>query len=1089
MKLSFQVLLILLVSAQLLVASTLKGQNLNEIRIKIDFRNVSLTTAIQKIQRKTQFRFAFKESDLSNMANISLPNEERSFKATLDLLFKNQGIAYTQVENSILLFKKSAAAESGMLQQEGSGQSALLISGKTQDEKGLGLIGVSVKEKGTSNGTTTDANGFYRLNVSTENAILVFSYIGYTTKEVTVGTQKNITVVLTEDKKLLNDVVVIGYGTVKKKDATGAISTINPDGFNKGSQINAQDALLGKIAGVNITPGSGAPGDGGTIRIRSGSSLSASNDPLIVIDGVPIDNTSIQGSSNILGIINPNDIESYTVLKDASSTAIYGSRASNGVIIITTKKGSRSGAMALNYSNNFTTGSITKKIDVLNGDEYRAFITTHNAASPTVIAGLGTANTDWQDEVFRTSFGQEHNLGISGNLKAIPYRISLGYNNQNGIIKTNNYERFTGSLNLSPTFLDNHLKVNMNVKGSHETNRDADENVLASVLTFDPTRPVFESNANNYGLGYFTWLSSTGTPLTIADANPVAALDLRNSTSKINRSIGNASIDYKIHGLEDLRFNLNLGYDVLKSKGHELIEDNAPATYVAVKKDGQGLDHTYTQKKDNQLMDFYANYTKQLGIHNLDVLVGYGWQHFTSSLNDTQLNRRAEQLFDPTHYESENYLISFYGRLNYSIASKYLFTATLRSDGSSRFTKENRWGYFPSAAFAWRMNQEDFMKNSTVVSDLKLRLSYGQTGQQDIGSDYPALSTYTASYNNSRYQLGDEWYTTYRPNGYDPNIKWETNETFNLGLDFGFLNNRITGSVDAYRRNTTDLLNQIPVAAGSNLATEIYTNVGSMKNSGIEFAINTVPVSATNFKWEIGANISHSKSEITKLNTIDAANYGVMIGPVSGTGKTVQIHSVGYAPYTFYLAQQAYDEQGQPIEGQYVQPDGSVSSTATLVRNHSATPSTYLGLTSRFTYKQWDLGFNAHAAFGHSIYNYVAANDHMGSVYEANTYKNIQQSTMDSGFEAEQLYSDYFLENGNFFRMDNITLGYTFPKIGKRKSSLSISAAVQNVFVITKYSGLDPEAFYRSGSTSYLGIDKNLYPRPRVFMAGLKFNY
>lgn len=1084
MKFSCYVLFVLLVSAQLLAANALKGQNLNDTRISLELKNETLNSALQKIQKKTNFRFAFKELDLNGKSKISLPAAERSLKTTLDLLLKETGISYTQIENNIILSKKTN------VNVNLANIAAIAITGKVTDAAGGGLPGVNIMEKGTTNGAMTDSQGNFKLKVASENAVLVFSYIGFTTKEITVANQKNINVVLTEDSQLLNDVVIIGYGSVKKSDATGSVSSIKPDGFNKGSQINAQDALVGKIAGVNITPGSGAPGDGGTIRIRSGSSLSANNDPLIVIDGVPIDNSSIQGSSNILGIINPSDIESYTVLKDASSTAIYGSRASNGVIIITTKKGSKSGKIAINYNNNFTVGTVTKQLDVLNGDQYRAFIKEHNASSPSVIAGLGTANTNWQDEIYRAAFGQEHNVGIAGQFKSMPYRVSIGYNNQAGVIKTNDYQRFTGSLNLSPSFLNKHLTLNLNVKGSNETNRDADAGVVASAVSFDPTRPVYESNAGNYGLGYFTWLSSSGQPLTIADSNPVAALDLRNSTAKINRSIGNASLDYKVHGLEDLRFNLNLGYDVLKSDGSERLPDFAPKTYVEYKKDGQGLDRTYIQNKENQLVDFYANYNKKIGVHQFDVLAGYGWQHFGSKFNDTQLNNKGQELFEPTHYESEYYLLSFYGRLNYTLNSKYLFTGTLRSDASSRFSKDNRWGYFPSGAFAWRIDQEDFLKDSKVVSDLKLRLSYGQTGQQDIGSDYPYMSTYTASYNNSRYQFGNEWYTTYRANGYDPNIKWETTETFNVGLDYGFLDGKITGTIDAYRRNTKDLLNRIPVAAGSNLSSEIYTNIGSMKNSGIEFSLNAIPVSTKDFQWEVGTNLTYNKSEITKLNTIDSETYGVMIGPVSGTGKTVQIHSVGYAPYSFYLAEQAYDESGKAIEGKYVQADGSIGSNDTYRRKiHNPTPSVYLGLSSKWTYKNWDLGFNAHAAFGSYIYNYVAANDYMAHVYETNTYSNILSRTPTEGFEAQQLYSDRFLESGAFFRMDNITLGHTFPKFNKGKMSLSVSAAVQNVFVITGYSGLDPETFYRSGSNSFLGIDKNLYPRPRTFMAGLKFNY
>lgn len=1072
MKLSFYVLLITLLSAQLLLANATKGQDLETVSLRLELKHASLNSALQKIQEKTVFRFAYRENELNLRNAVTIPDAERTVRTTLELIFKGTGIEYSQVGNNILLFKNQATDTT--------------VQGRVTDETGNGIPGVSIKEKGTSNGTITDAQGHFSITVKNKESILVYSFIGYTTKELAAGQQL---ITMTEDKKSLSEVVVIGYGTVKKQDATGAVAVVHPDAFNKGSQLNATDALIGKVAGVNIIPGTGAPGDAGTIRIRSGSSLSASNDPLIVVDGVPVDNSTIQGATNILGIINPNDIESYTVLKDASATAIYGSRASNGVIIITTRKGTENGALKLSYRDNFSLATATKKVNVLNADEYRSFIADYYAASQTVVDGVGTANTDWQDQIYRTAPGQEHNLGLSGNIKKMPFRVSLGYNDQDGIVKTNNYKRLTGAINVSPSFMQDHLRVNISVKGSRENNRNIDEGVMDRVTSFDPTRPVHETNAGNYGLGYFTWLSSGGAPLTIANSNPVADLELRDGRTKINRSIGNASIVYKVHGLEDLHFNMNLGYDVLKGNGSEEVPDNAPRTYVDYKKDGNGLDRNYLQRKDNQLLDLYASYNKKIGIHHFDVLGGYGWQHFHSKYNDAQLNHQGVALSDPTHSESEYYLLSFYGRLNYTLLDKYLFTGTLRADASSRFSKENRWGYFPSAAFAWRIDKEQFMKNVKPVSELKLRLSYGQTGQQDIGSDYPYMSTYTASYDNARYLFGDTWYNTYRANGYDPNIKWETNETFNAGLDVGFLKGRITASVDVYHRNTKDLLNEIPVAAGSNLSTEIYTNVGSMKNNGIEFSLNTRPVETKNFQWELGFNLTHNKSEITKLNTIDADSYGVLIGPVSETGKTVQIHAVGYAPYTFYLAQQAYGDDGKPLDGQYVQADGSVSTTTYLRKTHNPAPKLYGGISSRFNYKQWALGFNGHASFGNYIYNYVAASEYKASAYESNTYTNIMKRTLENGFTTQQLYSDYFLENGSFFRMDNITLGYTFPKLGRTKGSLTVSAAVQNVFVITSYSGLDPETFFRSDAVPYQGIDRNLYPRPRTFMLGLNFNF
>lgn len=1046
-------------------------------------KTASIAEVLKAVEKACGYSSFYNNKQVDLSRQVSVNFNDTKLADALTQIFSNTDYTFS-IEGVQIIIK-----EKNVVTQNEQPQSMHSIAGVVVDSHGQPIFGATIAVPGTSSGTTSDQLGRFHMELEPDTKLFTVEAIGYNRVNIAVTGVSMYDVVLQDGVQLVDEVIVIGYGRVKKEDATGSVLAIKPDQMNKGSQTSMQDALLGKIPGVNITPGSGAPGDGGTIRIRSGSSLAASNDPLIVIDGVPVDNSSIEGSTNILSTINPNDIESFTVLKDASSTAIYGSRASNGVIIITTKKGTATATPKVNYNNNFSIGNITKKIGVLGADDYRAFIAEHYASSPTVVNGVGNTSTDWQDEIYRISFGQEHNASVTGNLQNIPYRVSLGYTNQDGIVETNNYQRLTTSVALSPAFFDRHLTLNLNAKYSYERNRDIDGGVVASAVGFDPTRPVMESNANGYGLGYFTWLSSGGEPLTIASANPVAGLKLRRSISKINRSIGSAAIDYKLHGLEDLRLNLNVGYDVMKSEGTEEIPDNAPVTYVDYKKDGQGLDRRFTQRKRNHLLDFYLNYNKTIGIHNIDVMAGYGWQHFWAKYNNVQLTQSGAEMFSPTHSESEYYLVSFYGRVNYGIASKYLFTATLRADASSRFAKNNRWGYFPSGAFAWRISQEDFMRDVNFISDLKLRLSYGQTGQQDIGSDYPYMSTYTASTDGARYQFGDQWYTTYRADGYDPNIKWESTETYNAGLDFGFLNGRIYGSVDAYLRKTKDLLNKIPVAAGSNLASEIFTNVGSMENKGIEFAINAVPIAKGDWHWDMGVNVTYNKSEITKLNTVDSDSYGVLVGPVSGTGKTVQIHSVGYAPYTFYLARQAYDDDGKPIEGKYVQADGSVSSTETLYRTKSPTPKVYLGISSKLQYKEWDLGFNAHASFGHYIYNYIRANDYKDNAYNSNTYSNILSFTRNSGFTQQQLYSDYFLEKGDFFRMDNITLGYTFNKLFKSDMTLRLAFSVQNVFVITGYDGLDPEAFYRSGSTSYVGIDKNLYPRPRMYMFGLNLNF
>lgn len=932
-------------------------------------------------------------------------------------------------------------------------------------------------------GTVTDIDGNFSINAS-EGSELVVTFIGYNQQKIKVDGRNTYVVSMSEESNTLNELVVIGYGQVKKKDLTGSVTAIKPDELNKGVQSTAQDALVGKIAGVNVVSSSGAPGSGATIRIRSGASLSASNDPLIVIDGVPVDNSDIEGGGNIIGAINPNDIETFTVLKDASATAIYGSRASNGVIVITTKKGT-DGKIKFNYSGNVSLSSVAKRLEPLTADEFRSFVPTVTGVPSGV--EFGTSNTDWQDEIFRTAISTEHNLSMSGNLlKKAPYRVSLGYTDQQGIIKTNSYKRYTFDGGITPSLLDDHLTIALNAKLSSENNRLVDGSVVGNALRYDPTRPVktgSPTSDTDPGLGYFIWMNGNN-PMAIQTDNPVAQLELQNFRNKVGRFIGSANILYKVHGFEDLQFNLNLGMDYLKSDYTKDVPDFAGTMYTSNMKDGTGLDYDGVQKKKNSLLDFYANYAHTFAEkHDFSVMAGYGWQHFWKKYYDTTLSPEGEELFSPYHYETEYYLLSLYGRINYTYADKYMFTATLRADASSRFSKDNRWGYFPSVALGWRISEENFLKNNKVVSNLKLRLSYGQTGQQDILNDYPYMTTFTVSYPESSYLFGDTWYNTYRPNAYDNDIKWETTITWNAGLDYGFLDNRIYGSVDVYKRHTKDLLNTINVISGTNYSSVLTTNIGEMDNEGVEFSINAVPVQTKDFKWDLGFNYTWSTSKITKLNTFDSESNFVQTGSISGTGKYVQVFMVGKRPYTFYLAKQAYDENGKPMEGMYVQPDGSMSSTETrYATNKSALPKSYIGFNTSLTYKNWYLGINAHGSFGAYVYNYVRADQYLQSVYsDQGSFSNILPSTRDLGFETQQLYSDYFLESADFFRLDNITLGYTFKKLWNSDSSLRLAFAVQNVFTITGYSGVDPELSD--------GIDRDVYPRPRTFSLSANLNF
>ncbi len=951
------------------------------------------------------------------------------------------------------------------------------VSGVVTDSKsGETVIGASVKVKSGSTGTVTDYDGKFQLSTSA-NATLVVSFLGYKTKEVPIANKTNLSINLDEDSELLSEVVVIGYGQVRKGDATGALTSVKPDELNKGLQITAQDALIGRVAGVNIVPGDGTPGSGGTIRIRMGASLSADNDPLIVIDGVPVNNTSIS-------FINPNDIETFTVLKDASATAIYGSRASNGVIIITTKKGSLGGSSKpqVNYSANFTVSKIPDYYDVLSADEYREIYTNGTINVPETSFKLGAASTDWQKEIYRTAFGNEHNLSVTGTAKQIPYRVSVGYLSQDGVLKSNNYKRFNGGFGLSPKFFDKHLSIDINVKGSIERSHPVSTGAIGSAISFDPTRPVHQSYPGDVGLGYYVWMDDSGKPRSLAATNPVAELELIKKLHTINRTLGNLAVDYKIHGFEDLHLNMNLGYDIRRNKQEETTPDLAPLMYVSNRSDGRGQFHSEDNKNTNYIISTYANYIKDLGSkHNINAMAGYEWQRFWYSTNPRNLVKDVVDTSIPD--EDLLYLLSFFGRFNYSFDQKLLVTATLRADASSRFSPDNRWGYFPSVALGYRLTEEKFIRDIKPLSDLKVRLSYGQTGQQDIGGYHPYLPLYTISSDAARYPFGDEWLYMYRPNGYDPNIKWETTSTYNAGLDYGFLNNRIYGSIDVYKRYTKNLLNDIYVPAGSNFTNKLETNIGDMEGQGFEFAISAIPVKTKDWEWTISGNFTYGKSKITKLNTIDTETSYVKTGSVSR--NDLQIHKVGETPNTFFLLKQAYDENGKPLEGKYIAKDGSITTIQSddnkYVTGRSSRTPYYYGLSTHLTYKKWDFGINGHGSFGNYVFNYQQAKQSLASVYSEGMSGNISRVALERGFAKEQYFSDYFLESGAFFKFDNITLGYTFHKLWNTSSSLRMAFSAQNIAIITNYSGADPEI--------YNGIDNNTYQRPRTYTLSLNLNF
>lgn len=962
------------------------------------------------------------------------------------------------------------------------------VSGTVVDENGDPLPGVAVLVKGTTKGGTTNFDGEYKINLAEGEDILVVSYIGYQPQEIVVGSQSKIDIQLEVDSEQLDEVVVIGYGSVKKEDATGAIETVNANDFNQGAITSPQDLLNGKVAGVNITTSGGAPGAGSTIRIRGGSSLSASNDPLIVIDGVPIDTEGVAGMQNPLNSVNPNDIETFTVLKDASATAIYGSRASNGVILITTKKGT-AGKIKIDYTGNVSVSIPRGEIDVLNANEYRDLT---KSLYPSLTDQIGTSSTDWQSEVLSPSVSTDHNVSVAGTAsETLPYRVSVGYTNQNGILNTSKLERYTGNVSLTPKFFDDHLAVNLNLKGMYIKNKFADTGAVGESVGFDPTRPVKDGSPWDYG--HFTWLDASGNPIGLATQNPVAKLEYTDNTSDVKRTIGNLQLDYKFHFLPELKANLNVGYDYSWSDGSNVQQDSLKQTYPDI-----GYRSKFDQEKRNELLDFTLQYVKNLESINskIDVMLGYSWQHFYREGSDYATNGDGSIEKTPyTPYKTENYLVSFFGRLNYTYAEKYLLTVTVRNDGTSRFSPDTRWGVFPAFALAWNMKKEGFLETSDAVSTLKLRLGYGLTGQQNINQgDYPYLPLYTSSTSTAYVQIGTNpdgspiFSQTYRPNGYDANIKWETTTTYNAGIDFGFSDDRFTGSIDGYFRKTSDLLNVTPVPAGSNLNNQVLANIGDLENKGVEFNFNAKVISNSKLNWNIGFNVTYNQNEITKLQASDDPNYdGVYTGGIAGgTGLNIQVHSVGYPANSYFVLEQVYDNDGKPIEGVFVDRNGDGQITeGDRYRYKDSNADLFMGFNTNLSYGQWDFSLNGRVRLDNYVYNNVDSNNGvLDRVYQNGTWNNVTRDALNTGFKTGttlQKYSNYYVQNASFLRLDNLMVGYNFKEVANGDINLRVYGTVNNIAVATKYNGLDPEV---DG-----GIDNNVYPRPTTFLLGVNLGF
>lgn len=984
----------------------------------------------------------------------------------------------------------------------------------TDASDGMFLPGATIVVKGTAQGTVTDINGNYSIQVNA-NQVLEFSYVGYATQEFVVQPGTTLNVVLQSSAQSLEGVVIIGYGVTKKRDATGSVTAVDAESFNKGAIVNPASLIAGKVAGVQITSNGGAPGTSSSILIRGGSSLSASNEPLFVIDGVPISNDGGGGTRSPLNSINPNDIESFTVLKDASATAIYGSRASNGVIIITTKRAKIGTPLKLNYQGQFSFYQIPKTIGVLSSSEFVKMI---NEKQPTHVDMLGTwtdpngkpvvytdlpddrtgynqtiHNTNWQDEIYRNTTAMDHNLTATGAYKNLPYRFSLGYTDQDGIVKTSSFKRTTISAALNPSLLDDHLLINFNVNASFIKNQFNNGGAINAALQLDPTKPV-NSADGTYG-GYWAWLQSNGDPVVQGTSNPVSRLMLTDDKSDANRVYGNLQFDYKMPFMPELKANLNLSMDYSKNKGTFKVPPYAAWSYNSAQ--GGGADNTYSNEHKNMLGEFYLNYNKEVASirSQFDVTVGTSTQYFYDySISD---NSNVPVIIDPVtgdstgqeyikeHFEDGNevYLQSNFGRLNYVFNNKYLLTASVRQDITTRFAPgKNRVGVFPALALGWKINEEAFLADSKVITQLKLRLGWGVTGQQAVTGAYDYLGRYTYGQPLAMYPFGNTYYLTLRPDGYNEDLQWEETTTWNAGLDYAFLNDRIYGTVDYYIRKTTNLLSYVPVPAGSNLSNYITKNIGDLENRGVELSINGKIISKPDMYWELGFNATFNKNEITNLYDGASIPTGGIAG---GVGNNIQVHAVGQPRSTFYVYEQVYDEAGKPIEGMYVDRngDGQITTDDKYFFN-SPDADMFFGISSNFSYKDWSFSFAGRANFGNYMYNNVQSeNGWYNRLYrsEGPYISNIAVDVAETGFNTAQYFSDYYIQDASFFRMDNITLSYMFQNLLKNRLDIRLSATVNNAFVITNYTGIDPEV---NG-----GIDNSVYPRSRVWVFGVNLMF
>lgn len=950
--------------------------------------------------------------------------------------------------------------------------SQMTVSGTVKDKKTKEVLsGVDIFVKGTSRGTASDFDGNYSISGVKPGDILVFTIIGYTPIEIIVKDKAKVDIEMEESTENLKEVVIIGYGSTTKQDATGSVEKISADEFNQGAIVSPEQLLTGKSAGVRITSGGGAPGEGAEIRIRGGASLSANNSPLIVVDGLPLDQRGVQGVRNQLNAINPNDIKDFVVLKDASATAIYGSRASNGVILITTKKGHTNTPFKIDYDVKTSMQIIPSYVDVLDVDEFRSVVATDTNYDPTL---LGNAETDWQKEIYTNGNGVIHDLTFSQGFETFNYRISLNHTYQNGILRTDTYQRDAINLALTKRLLDNSLKLTLTSKGIVDKNRFANRGAIGAAVSMDPTQPVYDPTSPFDEFFEFRTGNEIGDQIVLAPRNPVALLMQNDNRAKNKRNISNFNIDYKLPFLKGLKFNMNAGIDYSELDGKQYI----PVTAAS---NGQNVpfNNYYSGLNRNLLLDFYFNYKMNVDKYDtkIDLTAGHSYQEFFVKSNQTVTDNN--QLVIRPVVINRNALESFFARANFDMSNKYLFSLNYRRDGSSRFSKNNRWGNFPAVSFGWKMSNEDFLKESKIISNLKLRLSWGITGQQEIGANYGYLGIYTPGSDDAAVQFGNGFVNTTRPEEYDENLKWEETTQYNVGLDFGLFDNKLNGNFDAYYRQTEDLLATVPTAAGSNLSDLLTTNVGSTASKGVEFGINSDIIKSKDFNWNLAFNVTYQDVEITNLSLGDDPNFFILQGGISGgVGNNIQIWREGLDPSTFFVFRQVYDTSGNPIEGAYVDVNGDNQITEIDRQPYrTATPSMFAGFTSSMNYKNFDFNFTFRGNYGNYVYNNVASDR---GAYEViveapgDFYPNGHANVLETNFYNQQLFSDYYIQRADFIKLDNLSIGYNHKG---EKVSFRASLTGTNLMAITNYNGIDPEISN--------GIDNNFYPRPKTYVLGL----